>query len=192
MRDIVLASASPRRKKILSLTGLQFKTCVSNYKEDLTNSGEPRALARFLSRKKAEDVVLKCPDAVIIAADTFIVYKNKFLGKPTSPDHALRILKMLNGKKHSVITGFTVIDSRSNKMVSRSMETNVYFKKNTDAEIHAYVRSGEPLDKAGAYAIQGLGSVLIKKIDGDFFNIVGLPVCALVDTLKKFGISVLA
>jgi len=191
MRKIILASASPRRKEILTTTGLGFTVCKSSYEEDLSISKEPRSLARFLSRKKAEDVVKKHSDAVIIAADTFIVYKNKLLGKPSGPDDARRMLKTLSGKAHSVITGFTVIDSRSNKKVSRSIETKVYFKKITQAEISAYVRSGEPLDKAGAYAIQGLGSVFIEKIEGDFFNVVGLPVCALAESLKKFGIEIL-
>jgi septum formation protein len=191
MRKIILASASPRRKEILATTGLGFTVCKSRYEEDLTISKEPRSLARFLSRKKAEAVAQMYSDAVIIAADTFIVYKNKLLGKPASPDDARRMLKMLSGKVHSVITGFTIIDSKNNKRISRSLETKVYFKKLTKGEINAYVRSGEPLDKAGAYAIQGRGAVFIEKIEGDFFNVVGLPVCALAESLKKFGIKIL-
>jgi septum formation protein len=191
MRKIILASASPRRKEILANTGLKFTVCSSNYEEDLALAKEPRALARFLSRKKAEDVVQKYSDAIVIAADTFIVFKNELLGKPSDPDDARRMLKMLSGKVHEVITGFTIIDSKSKKKVSRSIETKVYFKKITMTEINAYVRSGEPLDKAGAYAIQGLGAVFIDKIEGDFFNVVGLPICALAESLKKFGIKIL-
>ena len=191
MRKIILASASPRRKEILEITGLKFTVCESSYEEDLAMSKEPRALARFLSRKKAEDVVQKYSDAVVIAADTFIVYKDKLLGKPSAPDDARRMLRMLSGKAHSVITGYTVIDSKSNKKISRSVETKVYFKKLTQDEINAYVRSGEPLDKAGAYAIQGLGAVFIEKIEGDFFNVVGLPISALAESLNKFGIKIL-
>ncbi len=192
MRKIILASASPRRKEILANTGLAFTVCKSSYEEDLAISKEPRALARFLSRKKAEDVVQKYPDAIVIAADTFIVYRDKLLGKPSSSADARRMLKTLSGKAHSVITGFTVIDSRSNNKVSRSIETKVYFKKLKQAEIDAYVKSDEPLDKAGAYAIQGLGAVFIERIEGDFFNVVGLPICALAESLKKFGINILA
>ncbi len=191
MREIILASASPRRKEILAATGLKFTVCKSNYAEDLTISMEPRSLARLLSRKKAEDVVSKYTDAIVIAADTFIVYKDNLLGKPSGPDDARRMLKTLSGKTHSVITGFTVIDSKTNKKVSRSIETKVYFKKLTKDEINAYVRSGESLDKAGAYAIQGLGAVFIDRIEGDFFNVVGLPICALAESLKKFGIRIL-
>jgi len=191
MRKIILASASPRRKEILANTGLKFTVCSSNYEEDLELAKEPRALARYLSKMKAEEVAERHKDAIVIAADTFIVFKNKLLGKPSGPDDAQRMLKLLSGKAHSVITGFTVIDSKANKKVSRSIETKVYFKKLTLAEINAYVRSGEPLDKAGAYAIQGLGAVFIDKIEGDFFNVVGLPICALAESLKKFGIKIL-
>jgi len=190
MRKIILASASPRRKEILRKTGLHFSTCTSDYKEDINLSLKPRALAKFLSRKKAETVAHKYKNAIIIAADTFIVFKNRLLGKPHTDKEAEKMLNMLNGKAHSVITGFTIMDTASKKILSRSVETKVYFKKLGRKEINAYVRSKEPLDKAGAYAIQGLGSVFIERIDGDFLNVVGLPLRALTESLKKFGITV--
>jgi len=179
MRKIILASASPRRKEILRKTGLNFSVCTSDYKEDINLSLKPRALAKFLSRKKAETVAHKYKNAIIIAADTFIVFKNRLLGKPHTDKEAEKMLNMLNGKAHSVITGFTIMDTASKKILSRSVETKVYFKKLGRKEINAYVRSKEPLDKAGAYAIQGLGSVFIERIDGDFLNVVGLPLLAL-------------
>lgn len=151
---------------------------------------KPRDLARFLSFKKAEAIATMHKNAVIIAADTFIVFQDRLLGKPHTEKEAKKMLAMLNGRTHSVITGFTVLDSDSAKKVSRSVETKVYFKKLTIKEINAYVRTGEPLDKAGAYAIQGLGSAFIKKIEGDFLNVVGLPLSALCRTLKKFGIHI--
>lgn len=191
MKKIILASASPRRKDILKITGLNFAVCTSDYKEEINLPLRPRELARFLSRKKAEAVAHKYKNAVIIAADTFIVFKNRLLGKPRTDKEAEKMLGMLNGKMHSVITGFTIIDTANNKILSRSVETKVYFKKFGVEEISAYVRSKEPLNKAGAYAIQGLGAVFIKKIDGDFFNVVGLPLCALTEGLKKFGVNVL-
>jgi septum formation protein len=191
MRKIILASASPRRKEILKITGLKFTVCVSDYKEDLGLELEPRKLARFLSLKKAEAVALKYHDSIIIAADTFIVLNNKLLGKPLNEQEAEKMLKMLSGKSHSVITGFSIIDTGSNKKLSRSVETKVYFNKLGIDEIRAYVKSGEPLDKAGAYAIQGLGGIFIKKIEGDYFNVVGLPLCTLTECLKKFGVYVL-
>lgn len=190
MRKIILASASPRRKEILRKTGLNFSICTSDYKEDINLSLKPRALAKFLSRKKAETVAHKYKNAIIIAADTFIVFKNRLLGKPHTDKEAEKMLNMLNGKAHSVITGFTIMDTASKKILSRSVETKVYFKKLGRKEINAYVRSKEPLDKAGAYAIQGLGSVFIERIDGDFLNVVGLPLLALTESLKKFGITI--
>lgn len=190
MRKIILASASPQRKEILRKTGLNFSICTSDYKEDIKLSLKPRALAKFLSRKKAETVAHKYKNAIIIAADTFIVFKNRLLGKPRTDKEAEEMLNMLNGKAHSVITGFTIMDTASKKKLSRSVETEVYFKKLGRKEITAYVRSKEPLDKAGAYAIQGLGSVFIERIDGDFLNVVGLPLRALTESLKKFGITV--
>ena len=190
MRKIILASASPRRKEILRKTGLNFSVCTSDYKEDINLSLKPRALAKFLSRKKAETVAHKYKNAIIIAADTFIVFKKRLLGKPHTDKEAEKMLHMLNGKAHSVITGFTIMDTASKKILSRSVETKVYFKKLGRKEINAYVRSKEPLDKAGAYAIQGLGSVFIERIDGDFLNVVGLPLLALTESLKKFGITV--
>ena len=190
MRKIILASASPRRKEILRKTGLNFSICTSEYKEDINLSLKPRTLAKFLSRKKAETVAHKYKNAIIIAADTFIVFKNRLLGKPHTDKEAEKMLNMLNGKAHSVITGFTIMDTASKKILSRSVETKVYFKKLGRKEINAYVRSKEPLDKAGAYAIQGLGSVFIERIDGDFLNVVGLPLRALTENLKKFGITV--
>jgi len=190
MRKIILASASPRRKEILRKTGLNFSVCTSDYKEDINLSLKPRALAKFLSRKKAETVAHKYKNAIIIAADTFIVFKNRLLGKPHTDKEAEKMLNMLNGKAHSVITGFTIMDTASKKILSRSVETKVYFKKLGRKEINAYVRSKEPLDKAGAYAIQGRGSVFIERIDGDFLNVVGLPLLALTESLRKFGITV--
>ena len=191
MKKIILASASPRRREILKITGLEFTVCESDYEEDLDLALRPRELARFLSLKKAEAVARRHRDAIIIAADTFIVFRDKLLGKPHTETEALKMLKMLNGRAHTVITGFTIIESGGNKISSRSVETKVYFKKLGIEEIKAYVRSKEPLDKAGAYAIQGLGAVFIEKIEGDFFNVMGLPLCALSEGLKKFGIHVL-
>ena len=191
MKKIILASDSPRRRDILKLTGLNFSVCASAYDEDLDLPLRPRELARYLSRRKAEAVAKRHRDTIIIAADTFIVIKDRLIGKPRDENDAVKILRMLNGKEHSVITGFTIIDTESNKTLSRSITTRVLLRKLGKKEISAYVRSKEPLDKAGAYAVQGLGAVFIEKIEGDFFNVMGLPLCALTESLKKFGIHVL-
>lgn len=190
-RKIILASASPRRSEILGLTGLKFSVDVSEYEEDMELGLKPHQLARFLSSEKAMTIAAKYPDALVIAADTFIVFRGNLLGKPHTEEEARRMLILLNGRSHSVITGFTIIDTKTKKKLSRSVETKVYFRKMTEQEIESYVRTGEPLDKAGSYAIQGIGAVIVKKIEGDYLNVVGLPLNSLTDALRKFGVSVL-
>ena len=190
-RRIILASASPRRRELLSLTGLPFTVDPGDYEENLTPSASPRSLARRLSLGKAEAVSRRHGDALIIAADTFIVFRGHLLGKPHTPEEAARMLRLLSGKSHYVITGFTILDTASGRRRSRSVETKVRFRRLSPSEIHAYVRTGEPLDKAGAYAIQGIGSLLVQEIEGDYFNVIGLPLSALVQTLKEFGVFVL-
>ena len=190
-RKIILASASPRRREILGKTGLKFSVDAGDYKEDMDLALKPRQLARFLSSEKARAVAVKYASALVIAADTFIVFQGSLLGKPHTREEARRMLSLLNGRQHSVLTGFTVIDTLTGKKLSRSVETKVFFKKMTGQEIESYVKTGEPLDKAGAYAIQGLGAVLVKKIEGDYFNVMGLPLSSLTEALRKFGVCVL-
>src|SRR5208283_1084953 len=158
-KEIILASASPQRRHLLRLTGLPFKVDPVQGEENMDIHLSPRRLARILSGEKARITALKYCDALIIAADTFIVFRHKVMGKPGSPAEAKKMLTAISGKVHSVITGFTIIDTLTGKKVSRSAETKVYFNRLTVKEINAYVSTGEPMDKAGAYAIQGLGSV---------------------------------
>lgn len=191
MRKIILASASPRRRALLEQIRLEFTvdTCV---REDTGFAEqEPHRLAREISLKKAESVAGRYPDAVIIAADTFGVIEGRIIGKPHSESEARAMLAALSGKTHTVITGLTVLDTLTRKTVSQSVETKVRMKRITKDEIEEYVKTGEPLDKAGAYAIQGLGAVLVEKIEGDYFNVMGLPLCALGEVLKEFGVNVL-
>lgn len=190
-KKIVLASSSPRRKELLAITGLSFSVDPSSYEEVLLPGMNPRFLARRLSSEKAKTVAKKYLNALIIAADTFIVYRDDLMGKPHTKKEAIRMLGLLNGRAHSVVTGLTIIDTETGKSVSRSVETKVWFRKLTKKEILSYVKTGEPLDKAGAYAIQGLGSLIVEKIEGDYFNVIGLPLSALAEALKKFGIHVL-
>jgi len=190
-KKIILASASPRRKEILKRTGLKFKVDASGHEEKMRQGLSPQSLARLLSLEKAKSVAGRHGNALVIAADTFIVFKGKLFGKPHKKEEALRMLLTLNGKAHTVITGFTIIDTDSGKMISRSAKTKVWFKKLTADEIKSYVKSGEPLDKAGGYAVQGRGAALIKKIEGDFLNVVGLPLRMLVKSLREFGVCAL-
>lgn len=188
---IILASASPRRRELLGKLQIPFIVEVSNYEEDNNLKLEPLELAKVLSSGKAEAVAErhKGEDTIIIGADTFVVLDNKILGKPHTAEKAKEMIKEMSGKAHSVITGFTIINAQSGKKVSKAVESKVYFRKLTDGEIDVYVRTGEPLDKAGAYAIQEAGSVLIEKTEGDYTNIVGLLLPALIEELKNFGIK---
>jgi septum formation protein len=189
-KEIILASASPRRKELLELIGLQFKIDPGDYKENMNLKLGPHELARALSLEKAKSVAEKYNNAIIIAADTFVIIRGQLLGKPHTEEEARKMLVLLDGATHSVITGFTILDTDTGRKISRSVETKVTFRKLTEKEIDAYIKTKEPLDKAGAYAIQGLGSILVKRIEGDYFNVIGLPLCPLVECLMEFGIRV--
>ena len=191
MKKIILASASPRRKALLEQLCLKF-TVDTHVQEDTAFAGrEPHQLVKEISLKKAESAAGRYPDAIIIAADTIGVIHGRIIGKPHSESEARTMLAGLSGKAHSVITGFTVLDTLTRKTATRSVETTVYMKQVTESEIAAYVKTGEPLDKAGAYAIQGLGAVLVEKIEGDYSNVMGLPLFVLTEVLKEWGINVL-
>ena len=191
MKTIILASASPRRKELLEKIGLKFEVEPSNYEEDIYSGIDPHEFAQKISLSKAEVVASKHKNAIVIAADTFIVFGDRILGKPHTENDARKMLETINGKSHSVITGFSIIDTSKNKTLSKSVETKIHVRKLTLAEIDAYVKSKEPLDKAGAYAIQGLGAVIVEKIEGDYFNVMGLPLSTLTEALKEFGINIL-
>lgn len=191
MKKIILASTSPRRKEILSKTGLSFDIQESNYEEDMTLQMPPGKLSEHLSLGKAKSVANKNNDAIVIAADTFVVYNNKCLGKPKTVSLASEMLNMLNGKENDIITGVTIIDTSNNHTVSFHETTKVFMKKLSSETIEAYIKTGEPLERAGGYSLQELGSILVEKIDGDFFNAMGLPINRLAEELKSFGIKIL-
>lgn len=190
MRKIILASTSPRRKELLAKTGLKFSVVPSDYEEDMTLKLPPKKLAEVLSMGKAAAVAKKYRNAIVIGADTFVFFKGAVLGKPHTPQKAKAMLRQLSGKMNSAITGFSIIDTKTGKRVSRAIECKVYLRKITDREIDAYVKTGEPLGRAGAYAVQERGSVFVRKTEGDFFTIMGLPVYELVQELKKFGVEI--
>jgi septum formation protein len=190
MKKIILASQSPRRKQLLEQIGLKFEIYPSNYEEDMTLNMEPIKLAEFLSLGKAKDVAQKQKSSIIISADTIVAVDGEVFGKPKTPERAKYMLQKLSGRAHSVITGFTIIDAEINRQISKSVETKVYFKNLSEKEIDAYIATGEPLDKGGGYAIQGLAALFVEKIEGDYFNIVGLPILALTIELKNFGVNI--
>jgi septum formation protein len=189
-RTIILASASPRRKELLEKIGVKFVVDPSDYPEDLDSDLSPEDLAKSLSLGKARTVAERHPDAIVIAADTFGVLKGKILGKPHTSSEAEAMLQLMSGKSHRVITGLTVIDSAANKCITRTVETRVYIKKLSPEEITNYVKTGEPLGKAGAYAIQGSGAAMVEKIVGDYDNVVGLPLNALAESLREVGVEI--
>jgi len=191
MKKIILASQSPRRKDLLSQIGLKFEVDPSNYQEDMSLKMDPKELAEYLSLGKAKDVAQRHKDSIIIAGDTFCVLDKEVLGKPKTKENAKAMLQKLSGKTHSIITGFAIIDTETKKQISKSVETKVYFRNISEKEIDTYIDSGEPMDFAGAYAIQHLGGLFVEKIDGDYFNIVGLPILPLTIELKNFGINIL-
>jgi septum formation protein len=170
MRNIILASTSPRRKEILAKTKLPFLAVPSNYEEDMTLKFLPVELAKYLSYGKASSLAKDYKDAVIIGADTFVVFQNKLLGKPKSEKEAIEMLKMLRGKENDLITGVTIIDALNKKEKSFHEISKVFMKDISDEMINAYVKTGEPLQMAGAYSIQELGAIFIEKIEGGYRN----------------------
>lgn len=183
---IILASNSPRRKEILSQLNIPYEAKSSDY-EEKENESDPYKLAMLFAQNKAKNVAKDIKEeALVIGADT-IVYKDEIMGKPKDRFDAIEMLKKLSASSHSVITGISVIKTPQMTIATDYEETLVKFKEMTLDEINAYIDSGEPMDKAGAYAIQGLGSLLIERIEGCYFNVVGLPIYKLSVMLEKFG-----
>ena len=189
-RKIILASGSPRRRALLRELGLEFEVYSPDVDEGHSPDEEPEALCVRLSRLKAEAGARVFPDAVVIAADTIVVIDGQVLGKPSDRKDAKRMLTMLQGREHEVITGVCVCFD--GKVISGAEHTRVKFRSLTDAEIAAYVRTGECDDKAGAYAVQGMGALLVEGVNGDYFNVVGLPLCRLGKMLAEAGVHLLA
>jgi septum formation protein len=191
MRRIILASASPRRKELLKqLIGDNFLVFPSSYEEPPQPDLSPEELLIRHSIEKARDVAKHFDSGIIISADTSVLHNEEVLGKPDSPENAEEMLKKLNGRNFRVITGLTVLDLDSKQEISESESTDVWMAEMSEKQISAYVRTGEPLDKAGAFAAQGKGAVLIERIEGDFFNAVGLPLFRLGKILERLGVSV--
>lgn len=178
--EIILASASPRRKEILENAGLRFKVCPADV-EETTDKTEPPEYVSELSKRKAD--ALDCGENIVIAADTVVAIGGEILGKPHDNADAARMLSLLSGKVHQVYTAVSVRSKE--KSLTFCEKTDVYFKELTKEQIDWYIKTGEPSDKAGAYAIQGRGAVFIRKIDGDYLNVVGLPLSKLYDVLRK-------
>ena len=190
-RKIILASSSKQRKKLLEIIGLDFKIEKSDYMEDMTEKIPAHKLAQKLALGKARDVAKKHRNAIVIGADSFVILEKKFLGKPRTPQKAREMLKKISGKKHQVITGIAIIDTKKNKIFTDYEITKVWMKKLTAKEIEKYIKTGEPLDKAGGYAIQKFGCLFIKRINGNYTNVVGLPINKIYEYLLKLDVNIL-
>ena len=186
---LILASQSPRRRELLERMGLtQFEIRPAAGEESASPGLTPAQLVEELSRQKAQETALTAgAEDVIIAADTVVAADGRVLGKPRTPEEAREMLRFLSGRTHTVYTGVTV--RRGEQVLTRHEATDVLFRSLTEQEIDAYVATGEPMDKAGSYGIQGRGCVLVEGIRGDYYNVMGLPVCRLGLMLREFGIE---
>ncbi len=184
---LILASKSPRRRCLLEKAGLEFTVVPSKVDENAATLSAPESYVKSLAEAKAGDISNRYPDSWIIGADTVVFIDNTILGKPASHDEAQAMLKRLSAKTHQVHTGYCICRKTTGHFISECVTTDVSFKKLSAKEIDWYINSGEPFDKAGAYAIQGLGTFLVKRINGSYSNVVGLPVCEVLEYLIKEG-----
>jgi septum formation protein len=185
--QMLLSSGSPRRKELLSLLGIPFQAVAPNIPEIQQLNETPRSFCLRISREKALLMTQKYPDALVIGADTIVVIDGTILGKPSNTSEAYDFLMLLQDKMHYVLTGYTI--ASGTHFISKVIKTKVRFRAMTEKEIAWYVSTGEPMDKAGAYAVQGIGSLFIEKIHGCYTNVIGLPLSHLYKDLKKFGVQ---
>ncbi|MCG8515608.1 MAG: Maf family protein [Halanaerobiales bacterium] len=191
MSKIILASNSPRREKLLKQLGLSFTIVPSKIDEKSYADLEPEVMVQELAGAKAQEVAELVEETVVIGADTIVLAEQHILGKPRDQEEAFQMLWRLQGKKHRVLTGLAVYDTKSGRLLVDYDRAEVYLRKMEEREITAYIGTGEPMDKAGAYAIQGLGGIFVEGLVGSYYTVVGLPIHKLVLMLKEFQIKVL-
>lgn len=184
---LILASASPRRKELLKNAGYEYEVCPADIDESTPEGVEPQVACEILARKKAQAVLSENPDSVVLGSDTIVVLGNRILGKPQDEADAKAMLRELSGRVHQVYTGLCVCSK--DKTLSLVSCADVRFYELSEEVIDAYIGTKEPMDKAGAYGIQGIGSMLVKSIEGDYFTIVGLPLSKAARMLAEFGIK---
>ena len=187
---LILASKSPRRQELLARLGLSFAVMTADIDETMDPAIPLTEEIKRVSRAKAEAVRARVsPDDIIISADTVVCIDGKRLGKPRDEADAADMLRMLSGRSHEVVSGVCVL--RGEEAAVEAVTTAIHFRPLSDGEISAYIASGEPMDKAGAYGIQSLASIFVDKLDGDYYNVMGLPLCTLAQMLWQFGINIL-
>ena len=184
---LILASQSPRRYELLKQMGLDLEVVPSKVMEDFVQGESPREHVLRLAEAKARDVGSKYPDRWVVAADTIVYINGSILGKPRCREEAVEMLRRLSGQEHRVLTGFSVCHSEKGESDKEAVQTVVRIKPLTSAEMEWYVQTEEPFDKAGGYAIQGIGSFMIESIQGSYTNVVGLPLCELIQMLNRLG-----
>ena len=185
---LILASKSPRRRYLLEQAGLVFSVIPSNLDENSIPLSSPKSYVRRLAEAKAKNVSVRYTDSWVIGADTMVFIDDTMLGKPGSQSEARKMLRRLSGRSHQVLTGYCICCQTADRLFSETVVTEVFVKELTELQIDWYINSGEPFDKAGAYAIQGIGTFLVKHIRGSYTNVVGLPVCEVVDFLINAGV----
>jgi septum formation protein len=185
---MILASKSARRRYLLKQAGLSFSVIPSDFDESSVPVTNPDNYVKVLAESKAMDISDKYPESWVIGADTVVVIGGQILGKPISRPDAREMLKRLSGQTHLVLTGYCICCKAKNRFFSETIKTEVLFKNLTDQEVEWYIHTKEPFDKAGAYAIQGLGTFLVKSVNGSYTNVVGLPVCEVMEFLIKEGL----
>jgi len=191
MTKIVLASRSPARERLLRQIGIPFKVIPSRIPESRRKFATPEERVQLLALQKAKHVASRIGHGLAMGADTVVVHKGKIIGKPQNLTEAGKILRELSGSTHDVITGIAIVNAETGRNAVDHVKTSVKMRRLTKKEIEAYLATGEPLGKAGAYAAQGKGATLIQRIEGCFYNVVGLPLPRLTEMLKKFGTSLI-
>jgi septum formation protein len=184
---LILASASPRRIELLERVGLAFRVMPSGLEEAARPGESPEERVLRLSAAKAEALARRHPEAWVLGADTIVVIDGRVLGKPADPGEAKEMLRTLSGREHTVYTGFSVLAGGGRRAVTRAVASTVLFKPIPEEEMDWYVRSDEPYDKAGGYAVQGMGAFFIREIRGSYTNVMGLPLCEVIEVLREAG-----
>jgi septum formation protein len=185
----ILASGSPRRRELLHQLGLSF-TIIPSRRQETNQSGmEPRGHAIYYAKEKAKEVAQRYPQQWVLAADTIVVVDEEIMGKPVSVSEATAMLSRLSGRSHHVITAVCLLSAQSGVEESHAVQTKVFMRRLSAADIKGYIATGEPMDKAGAYGIQGIGGCLVQRIEGSYSNVVGLPLCETVDLLRRHRVA---
>ncbi|MFA9435070.1 MAG: nucleoside triphosphate pyrophosphatase [Deltaproteobacteria bacterium] len=185
----ILASGSPRRRELLRQLGFSFTVIPSRLEETNQRGMEPRGHATYYAKEKAKEVAQRYPEQWVLAADTIVVVAEEIFGKPVNVTEATAMLSRLSGRSHHVITGVCLLNAQCGVEESQAVETEVFMRRLDTADIEGYIATGEPMDKAGAYGIQGIGGCLVQRIEGSYSNVVGLPLCETVELLRRHRVA---